>query len=146
MISIPVYLRLYRLQASNKQLLKMYYFLYYNISGEESSFYKREFSQRISRREKINQELETHIKENRNSKEGSLLSRFIDLSFPVIFSLDYIIQGMFFSPNLDRCQTLEIRNIEMYYDILYAGAKPEIITDLMLDQKSEIEDYVLIEI
>lgn len=146
MIPIPVYLRLWRLHASNRQLLKMYYFLYYEIRGEESSYYRREFSMRINRREKINQELDSYLKKSINSNENSLLSKSIGFCFPTLFSLDYIFIKLFFSTNLDRCQSFEIKNIEMYYEFLYAGPNPEEITNLLLDQKSEIEDSVFIEI
>ena len=146
MIPIPVYLRLWGLHASNRQLLKMYYFLYYEIWGEESSYYRREFRKRINRREKINLELESYLKKSLNLKDDSMLSKFIDLCFPALFSLDYILTKLFFSINLDRCQSLEIKNIEMYYEFLYAGPNSEEITNLLLDQKSEIEDSVFIEI
>lgn len=146
MIPIPVYFRLWRLHASNRQLLKMYYFLYYKICDEESSFYRKEFSTRINRREKINRELEGCLKKSVNFNEGSLLSKCIDLCFPTLFSLDYICSKMFVSTDLDSCQSLEIKNIEMYYELLYSGCKPKEITDLLLDQKSEIEDSGLIEI
>ena len=146
MIPIPVYLRLWRLQASNRQLLKMYHFLYYEIRGEETSYYRREFSMRINRREKVNLEFENFLKKSINLNEDSLLSKFIDLCFPTLFSLDYIFAKIFFSIDLDRCQALEIKNIEMYYAFLYAGPHTEEITNLLLEQKSEIEDAVFIEI
>src|SRR5690606_42140581 len=101
MIPIPVYLRLWRLHASNRQLLKMYYFLYHGIRGEESSYYRREFSMRINRREKINQELDSYLKKSINSNENSLLSKSIGFCFPTLFSLDYIFIKLFFSTNLD---------------------------------------------
>lgn len=146
MIPIPVYLRLCRLHASNKQLLKMYYFLYHETSGVEAIFYQREFAERISRREKIDQELKFLIQEIRKEGENSKLLRAIGYSFPALFSLDYFLQNTFFKMDLNRCQSLEIRNIEMYYEFLYAGTGREEITDMLLNQKSEVEDSVYIEI
>src|SRR5690606_27691452 len=146
MISVPVYLRLCRLHASNKQLLKMYYSLFSEFSGDEALFYRREFSERISRREKIDKELNFLIKEIRDDKENPKILKAIGYSSLMLFSLDYIFQNMFFKKDLDRCQSLEIRNIEMYYEFLYAGTGKEEITEMLLDQKSEVEDSVYIEI
>lgn len=146
MIHIPVYLRLWRLYASNKHLLKLYYFLYYDVAGEEASFYRREFGQRIHRREKINEEIERYLKEHLNMDERSKLSKAIGYFFPTLFSLDYLFQNMIFPMDLDRCQSFEIKNLEMYYEFLYSGTGQEEITEMLLNQKSEIEDSVYIEI
>lgn len=146
MIPIPAYLRLWRLYALNQHLLKIYYHLSNDFYGEEEEFYKREFSHRINKREKIKREIETCLKEETTLEKESKVSKLVDWFFPAIFSIDYNIQKMIFSADLDRCQSLEIKNIEQYYEFLYSGVMNEDITEMLLEQKSIIEDSVFSEI
>lgn len=146
MFLIPVFLRLCRLHASNQHLLKMYYFLYYDIRGEEARFYKQEFSNRISRREKIKHEIEECLREKLPVAEGSKLYKLMHFFSPAVFACDYYLHSIFYPVNIDRCQYFELKNIEMYYVFLYAGTGNDKLIDMLLDQKSVIENSVFSEI
>ncbi len=146
MFLIPVYLRLCRLHAANQHLLKMYYFLYDSLSGEEGPYYKQEFSRRISQREKINREIEECLRENSPVAGGSRLYKLMRYFSPAVFALDYYFHSIFYPVNIDRCQYFEIKNIEMYYVFLYAGTGNEEIINMLLDQKSVIENSVFSEL
>ncbi len=146
MFPIPVFLRLCRLHASNQHLLKMYYFLYYDVSGEEAAFYKQEFSNRIERREKIKKEIEDCLRQKLPVAEGSRIYKLMHFFSPVIFAMDYYFHSLFYPVIIDRCQYFELKNIEMYYVFLYAGTGNEKLTDMLLDQKSVVENSVCREI
>ncbi|HSP40257.1 MAG TPA: hypothetical protein VLN46_02415 [Gillisia sp.] len=124
----------------------MYYFLYYDISGDEARFYKQEFSNRISRREKIKQEIEGCLREILPVAEGSRLYKLMHFFSPAVFAFDYYFHHIFYGVDIERCQYYEMKNIDMYYVFLYAGTGNENIIDMLLEQKSIIENRVFSEI
>lgn len=146
MFQVPVFLRLCRLHASNQHLLKLYYILNCKIEGAEAQFYKGEFRKRIIRREEIKQEIEDRLRDILPVAEGSKLYKLMHFFSPAVFAVDYYIHNLFYKVDINRVQYYEIKNIEMYYVFLYAGTGNEKITDMLLKQKSIIENSVFSEI
>jgi hypothetical protein len=141
MISLMMYLRLWRLYALNQHLLKIYYSIYFGVTGEEADYYKREFSRRISHREKIQKEIEGFLYEIIPEKD-SRFSVLINMILPSASSLDYKVHDLFFKVDLDKCQAYETKNIDMYYNFLYSGVTHPGLTDMLLEQKSVVEDSI----
>ncbi len=141
MITFMMYLRLWRLYASNQHLLKMYYSIYYGVTGDEADYYKHEFSRRISHREKIKKEIEGCLHQFITEKD-SRISAILNVVLPAASSLDYKVHNLFYKVNLDKCQDFEIKNIEMYYTFLYSGVTHHELTDMLLEQKSVVEDSI----
>ena len=136
------YCNLLRLSKANEYILKIYYSLYYNVEGNDRKSF---LSEKISTREKIKLELQESLnKLDKNS--ASYFSRLSILIFAGMCSQYHFIKDRFQTINWQTCHEQELHNINLYYSILYSRQYPKFMTDLLISQKSAIEDMVMVEI
>lgn len=95
-------------------------------------------------REKIKLELIECIK---GSDLNYIQSHFDKISIsclPGLVKMDTFLQNIFSIDcgEWDRCLNCEIENVSHYYNLLYTEDLPHKITDILLEQKNKIENYL----
>lgn len=133
---------LLRLYASNKTLLEIYYSLYHKLDGEDGDYQREELNSRIAMREKFRLELMMCIEENFIEKEDSFIEKASIFSFPFLTQLEIAIPGALFPDTWEKCYEHEVKNLNKYYNTLFSPNLSREISDLLMDQKSNIEEYI----
>lgn len=133
---------LLRLYASNKTLLDIYYSLYHKLDGEDADYQREELNSRIAIREKIRLELMRCIQENFIEKEDSFIEKVSIFSFPFLTQLETAIPHSLFPNTWDKCDEYEVKNLHKYYNTLFSPNLSREISDLLMEQKSCIEQYL----
>lgn len=133
---------LLRLYASNKTILDIYYSLYYKLDGEGGEYQREQLNSRIAMREKFRLELMQCIEENFIEKEDSFIEKASIFSFPFLANLESTIPHSLLPDTWDRCYTYEVDNVKQYYNTLFLPDLCRSISDLLMDQKDSIEEYL----
>lgn len=133
---------LLRLYASNKSLLKIYYSLYENLSGEEAEEQREQLNSKIAMREKFSLELMRCIEENFIEREDSFIEKLSIFSFPFLTQLETINPDAILPHSWEKCLKYEVKNLNSYYNVLYSPSLSRKISNLLLEQKRGIETYL----
>lgn len=133
---------LLRLYASNKTLLRIYYSLYYKLDGEDGDFQREQLNARIAMREKFRLELMKCIEENFIEKEESFIEKASIFSFPFLAKIETAIPNSVFPDTWEKCDNYEVENLKHYYNTLFLPDLCRSISDLLMDQKDAIEEYL----
>lgn len=133
---------LLRLYASNKTLLEIYYSLYEKLDGEDGEYQREQLQSRIAMREKFRLELMLCIEENFIEKEDSFIEKVSVFSFPFLTELEMAIPNSLFPDTWERCYEHEVKNLKKYYNTLFSPSLPRKISDLLMNQKKTIEEYL----
>lgn len=142
MNSMPLYYQLLRLEASNENLIKQYKALSKKREIKEELLFE-EVETRLELRQAIKMELETCIKENFNSSNGGIMEGVFKEILPYILQSKEKLNSITYKTSWDNCNYRERNNVKMYYEILYTPELPKTITDLLLEQKGQVEGYLL---
>ncbi len=105
----------------------------------------KNFSNRIALRERFELEISRYLKENFNNR-FSLINNLIMSCPPVIAQSDYDLQSALSSLDGNLCYDCELDNVNKYYQILYFRKAPSTLTDILLEQKNQVEGYLLTEV
>lgn len=138
-----LYSQLAALQASNEYILRMYNSLLKKKGDEEEEQFKETILHKENIRRIINEELSDCLQEILKERDLNLITKSYNLMYPQCLRLFYKIQNILFSPSIEKCQYVERKNLGQYYTTLYDQRYSKKVTNLLLRQKSMIEEQVI---
>ncbi|UJH91147.1 hypothetical protein LZ575_21380 [Antarcticibacterium sp. 1MA-6-2] len=139
-MSFYLYYQILRLQASNRNLINMYIEILNDSTIEDTDFQRPLLRDRMISRQLIEQELVQCQNQEILGKMKNIVKRIFSSTLPYTVELIYLkkVNGPHI---LEKCQTFEIENITKYYTILYNTKLSRTITDLLLRQKEQVENF-----
>lgn len=142
MKSLPLYYHLLGLEASNNSLIRQYELLSHKREIKEDLLLE-ELKERLNLRKTFKKELKTCIKETFSTKNKRFIEGVFIEILPWVILANEKINGITYKTSWEKCNYGERINVKKYYDILYIPDLPKTVTDLLLEQKSQVEGYLL---
>ncbi len=139
MATISTYFRLLRLKCSNSNLLRIYAFLSRMEHNDQELLTALE--DRTSLRKNIEEELKNLLTEM-DAKNGAILNSFCTLCSNGV-KIEFLIYDTLREYHFKSCFKCELKNINQYYNVLYAVRSQRTLVDILLTQKNHIENYLL---
>lgn len=140
MKSLPLYYHLLGLEASNNSLIRQYQLLSHKKEIKEDLLLD-ELKERMDLRQTIRKELKSCI--NKTFQNKGIIDGIVIEILPLVFQATEKINGITHTTSWENCNYLERSNVKRYYDLLYTPDLPKTVTDLLLEQKSQVEGYLL---
>lgn len=142
MIFLNIYFRIVRLQCSNRNLLRIYAILKRIEQDDEDLI--ASLDHRSVLRSKIDNELKSLV-EDLKAKNGKIVCSLFALCHHGV-KFEFNIYDALREYNFKTCFDCELQNVNQYYNTLYALRSHTSFTDILLEQKSSIENYLMKEI
>jgi hypothetical protein len=140
MFSLKSYFRVLNLEASNNNLLGIYYQL---LERDGLTDLKSAILSKIKLREEIQDQLRICLEENYTSKQTGLVSKAYSNILPALVKSQYSTQRIYRPLNWEFCIDCEVENIRNYYKILFNKRYSRKVTNLLLEQKAKIEAGII---
>lgn len=120
----------------------MYSSIIQKEDDEEEFSYKENLKERLKQRNRIKRELVSCLQEIRNTRYKNLKKTTILPCLKLLANVELLTRQITIPNNWDGCYKCEKRNIKLYYETLYSHKIPHHITNTLLHQKTQIEDYL----
>lgn len=138
---LPLYYQILGLEASNKVLIRLYQKLMLNKEPEVKELHA-EIDSRIQLHLDFKEELSNCIESNFRNKTG-FIETLATFTLPGLLKGSSKCRLFTTKPTWENCNEIEKENIKKYYNILYTPGLTNAVTELLLEQKSQVEYFLI---